>query len=64
MDELGNMYFRGEGVAKDDAKALDWFTKGGKGEQGKVSGNLNTAKSAGTLYEKGYCVEQNFTKGL
>jgi hypothetical protein len=22
MEELGNMYFRGEGVAKDDAKAL------------------------------------------
>jgi TPR repeat protein len=24
MDELGNMYFRGQGVTKDDAKALDW----------------------------------------
>jgi TPR repeat protein len=64
MDELGNMYFRGEGVAKDDAKALDWYTKGGKGAPGKVPGNLNAAKSAGTLYENGYGAKQDFTKAL
>jgi TPR repeat protein len=64
MDELGNMYFRGEGVAKDDAKALDWYTKGGKGEPNKALGNLNAAKSAGTLYENGYGAPQDFTKAL
>lgn len=64
MDELGNMYFRGQGVTKDDAKALDWYTKGGRGEPGKVPGNLNAAKSAGTLYENGYGAPQDFAKAL
>ena len=64
MDELGNMYFRGEGVAKDDAKALDWYTKGGKGAPDKVPGNLIAAKSAGTLYENGYGAPQDFAKAL
>ena len=50
---LGVMYLYGEGVEKDESKALEWFRKAA--EQG-LSGSQMTL---GMMYENGQGVDKN-----
>jgi len=64
MNELGNLYFNGQGVAKDYSQALKWYNDAANGVPNKIAGDANAAKSVGTLYENGYGVQQDFSKAL
>lgn len=50
---LGNRYFSGDGITKDDAQALFWWRK--SAEQGDAGGQ----SSLGLAYEKGLGVEKD-----
>lgn len=51
QNNLGGMYFRGEGVARDDAEAMTWFRRAA--EQGHADAMFNLA---GLHYVGGYVV--------
>src|SRR5260370_16475663 len=53
-NELGSMYASGEGVPKDDKKALEWFKKAA--EQGYADAEYNL----GTRYLFGSATERDF----
>ncbi len=62
MNELGNLYFNGQGVEKDYAKSLEWYQKAAA--NGLPGGNPDAAKSVGTQYENGLGTTQNFVTAL
>lgn len=57
-DQLGlaRMYYNGDGVTKDDAKAADWYQKAA--EQGNAFAQYNL----GTMYDKGEGVSKDPAK--
>ena len=55
QNNLGRMYDKGEGVAKDYKKATEWFRKAA--EQGHAWGQYNL----GNMYEKGDGVHKDLT---
>jgi TPR repeat protein/serine/threonine protein kinase len=56
--KLGNMYLRGQGVAKDYGEALKWLRKAA--EQGDTDAKL----AVGTMYAKGDGVAQDYVEAL
>lgn len=54
--KLGEMYFLGEGVAKDYAKARYWYVIAAK------NGMVEAEYKLGVIYEKGYGARQDATK--
>jgi len=56
--DIGSMYEKGNGVAKDSAKAFEWYLKSAK--QGYDKG----AYEVGHSYLRGVGVEQNYDKAL
>ncbi|MEE9258185.1 MAG: tetratricopeptide repeat protein, partial [Nitrospinaceae bacterium] len=55
---VGLMYFKGIGVAQNQAEALKWFRKAAEG------GSLNGQGFLGILYENGVGVEQDHEESL
>ena len=55
QDNLGVMYYNGQGVCQDYEKARQWFEKAAK--QGLAAAQFNL----GTMYDNGYGVQQNLT---
>ena len=53
QSSLGTIYYNGEGVTKDYAKAMEWYRKAA--DQGNMYGEFNI----GLLYEFGYGVTKN-----
>lgn len=53
---LARMYYNGDGVDKDDAKAAEWYQKAA--EQGNVFAQYNL----GVMYDKGEGVPRNAAK--
>ncbi len=53
MQELGEMFMEGSGVAKDDEAALEWFRKAAN------KGNTSAMVFLGGMYQLGNGVEQN-----
>lgn len=62
MNELGNLYFHGQGVEKDYVKSLEWFQKATN--NGLPSGNNDAAKFVGTQYENGFGTNQSYPTAL
>jgi TPR repeat protein len=56
--KLGTVYFEGDGVPKDFAKAMEWYEK--SAEQGYVVAQ----SSLGEMYEKGHGVPKNRAKAI
>ena len=54
---LGSMYANGNGVPKDHAKAVHWFTKAAKQGEEKAQYNLSVG------YVKGEGVPGNYVRG-
>lgn len=54
--KLGGMYFNGERVQKDMAKAVFWTQKAAE------QGNADAQRNLGVFYDQGYGVEQNYEK--
>ena len=53
---LGNVYFRGEGVDRDYAEALEWYLKAA--DQGNVSAQV----AVGAMYAKGRGTKQDYAE--
>ncbi|MBF0278767.1 MAG: sel1 repeat family protein [SAR324 cluster bacterium] len=53
---IGTMYETGQGVPKDEKKAVQWYFQGALGGQAWAQVNL------GTMYREGRGVEQNYTE--
>ncbi len=51
--EIGFMYYRGNGVRQDDAKAVEWFKKAAE------HGDLQSQVNLGQMYENGLSVRQS-----
>jgi hypothetical protein len=51
--EIGFMYYRGNGVRQDDAKAIEWFKKAAE------RGDLQSQVNLGQMYENGLSVPQS-----
>ena len=58
MMHLGIMYLRGDGVAKDDAKGVQWF------QRAAALGNAKAQYRLGTLYEDGIGVDADKQKAI
>lgn len=58
QERLGDMYYRGEGVAKNYAEAMKWYRK--TAEQG----NLRAQKKLAEIFFKGDGVPKNYTEAL
>ncbi|MCH5292250.1 MAG: sel1 repeat family protein, partial [Treponema sp.] len=58
QNELGEMYYDGEGVEQDYDKAFDWFLK--SAEQGNASAQMRL----GFMYWCGEGVAQNYEKAF
>jgi TPR repeat protein len=56
MRILGILYYSGEGVAQDYAKAREWF------EKGADKGDVSSMSNLGSLYANGQGVAQDYTK--
>ena len=55
---LGEMYYYGRGVSRDDAKAMEWYRK--SAEQGNADAQYNL----GIMYEYGYGVSKDNAKAV
>lgn len=55
---LGNMYRNGQGVTKDYAKALKWYSLAA------IQGNANAKNSLGFMYYQGYGVPQVYEEAF
>ncbi|MEI7819830.1 MAG: J domain-containing protein [Verrucomicrobiota bacterium] len=53
---LGDLYYYGEGVPKDDAKSVKWYEKAGN------QGDANAQKHLVVFYENGWRVEKDLAK--
>ena len=53
QNQLGMMYWKGEGVAKDDVQAVAWFTKAAE------QGNVDAQNQLGMMYWKGLGVAKD-----
>ena len=58
LNEIGNMYFDGQGVEKDDKKALEYYTKAA--EKGDTDALINI----GVMYANGQGVEKDDKKAF
>ena len=58
QNNLGMMYYHGEGIKQNDAEALRWFTKAA--EQGDAEAQTNL----GVMYLKGEGVKQDDAEAL
>lgn len=56
LNEIGIMYYKGEGVAQNLERAMTWFKKASKKGSGTATRNL------GFCYEYGYFVEKDFVE--
>ena len=56
--QLGRLYFRGEGVAKSEASALDWISKSAE------QGNNDAIASIGFIYSQGAGVPKDEKKAV
>ena len=56
QNNLGWMYYKGNGIKQDYQKAFEWFTK--SAEQGCIEAMYNIAE----MYENGYGVEKDLNK--
>jgi Caspase domain/Sel1 repeat len=56
MGSLGDLYYKGEGVAQDYAKAREWY------EKAADKGDANAMGSVGALYYKGEGVARDYAK--
>ena len=53
---LGNMYYRGEGISEDYAEALKWYRK--SANQGFAKAHVNL----GVMYDNGKGIPENDVK--
>lgn len=58
QNKLGERYASGEGVRKNDAKAVKWYRKAA--DQGYAAGQNNL----GDMYQKGHSVPQNYLEAM
>ncbi|MDH0356637.1 tetratricopeptide repeat protein [Morganella sp. GD04133] len=58
QNNLGLMYYNGEGVQQDDFKAFEWYTKAA--EQGDAKAQFNL----GLMYDNGEGVQQDDVKAF
>lgn len=58
LNNIGNMYYKGQGVNKDYKQAVKWFSKAA--EQGHVLAQCNL----GVMYENGWGVSQNYHEAV
>ncbi|MCM1047918.1 MAG: SEL1-like repeat protein [Clostridiales bacterium] len=58
MRTIGDMYAWGNGVEKDEAKALEWYTKAAD------SGDTSVMSDVGDMYARGWGFEQDAEKAL
>jgi TPR repeat protein len=56
--KLGVMYLEGQGVAKDQEKAVKWF------RQAVEQGNALAQRLMGLMYEKAWGVEQDLEEAV
>jgi TPR repeat protein len=56
--QLGRLYFRGEGVAKNEARALEWISKSAE------QGNTDAIASMGFIYSQGAGVPKDESKAV
>jgi TPR repeat protein len=54
--QLGFMYYRGDGFAQNDSKAVTWF------ERAATHGDLESQVNLGKMYENGLSVAQDDVK--
>jgi len=47
QNNLGAMYFTGEGVARDEKKAIEWFEKAAAQGNEDARANLDAIKASG-----------------
>lgn len=55
---LGYMYGSGDGLPRNDKKAVFWY------EQAIEQGNTAASNNLGYIYENGYCVTKNLKKAI
>ena len=56
--DLGSMYYLGEGVRQDYAKAVEWFEKAAN------QGNSSAQSNLGLMYYQGLGVSQDYAKAV
>ncbi len=58
MNEIGHLYYNGQGVEQDYAQALEWYRRGAD------LGNSDAMIEMGSMYLYGQGVEQGYTQAL
>ena len=58
QNNLAGMYYLGEGVVQDYAKAFEWYSKSA------VQGNAEAQFNLGKMYDKGRGVTQDYVKAF
>ena len=64
MNDLGDMYYYGNGVQKNYNEALHWYKLSSESEKSTFSLNASAINSIGNMYFKGTGVQQDFQKAL